>query len=476
MHPESLAKYKLQVYNPGSPFPSPTVEPLQSFVRNPDNPLKITFSAKRKCEFDSPPKSPPKRSKMATKEEIRDMLKESREETIQILKTDNKADIEELKKQSKADMLELQAVFAKTLAEEQAKAKVELNEKFGTVQNQLESLVKSQKLSVKTVTENKAESDARIKALEDKLENFQSSVQATPSTSTSLENPPSDSTWKANLVREVFEHEHGLIIHGLRLECSSDTTKQSSIRNFFKSKLNAPDDMLSKLRIKDVCRLGSDNGAGKPPPLLVKFGHPTERNQLLPLSKNLDKKEGISIDKNIPKLYQKTHRDFKRSAWKLSLLYNVQTQVVFDSYKLVLRYKKKDEGVNKYNYTTEKEWFPQPCDLEASLASNSGKDPNKLDTPTLDTSKHSDCNKVVIATGVCDSINQNNAKNEFMSKLIAQKDHELLTEINFKSKGVVILTCVNWAGCKTIVDNYNTKEMLGKKVFLHIYSETEPSD
>ena len=404
------------------------------------------------------------------------MLKESREETIQLLKNDNKADIEDLKKQSKDDMENLQKYFAKTLAEEQAKAKVELNETFGSIQTQLQSIVKSQELSVKTVTENKAETDARIKALEDKFENFQSTVTVPSSSSQGPENPPSDSTWKANLAREVFDHEHGLIIHGLRLEGSNDATKQNFIRNFLKSKLNAPDDMLNKVRIKDVCRLGSDNGSGKPPPILVKLGHPTERNQILPLSKNLDKKEGISIDKNIPKLYQKTHRDFKRSAWKLSLLYNVQTQVVFDSYKLILRYKKKDEGVNKYNYTTEKEWFPQPCDLEATLASTNTRDPNKLDTPVLDTSKHSECNKVVIATGVCDSINQINVKNEFMSNFIAHKDHELLTEITFKTKGVVILNCVDWSGCKFIVENYNAKELLGKKVFLHMYSDTEPSD
>ena len=69
-----------------------------------------------------------------------------------------------------------------------------------------------------------------------------------------------------------------------------------------------------------------------------------------------------------------------------------------------------------------------------------------------------------------------NAKNEFMSKLFAQKDHELITDIVFKSKGVVFLTCVDWSGCKVIVDNYNTKELFGKKVFLHMYNEAEPSD
>ena len=51
MHPESLANYKLQVYNPGSPSPTPKSDPLKSFPKitthDPDNPLKITISKTR---------------------------------------------------------------------------------------------------------------------------------------------------------------------------------------------------------------------------------------------------------------------------------------------------------------------------------------------------------------------------------------------------------------------------------------------
>ena len=52
MHPESLANYKLQVYNPGSPSPTPKSDPLKSFPKitslDPDNPLKITITKNRK--------------------------------------------------------------------------------------------------------------------------------------------------------------------------------------------------------------------------------------------------------------------------------------------------------------------------------------------------------------------------------------------------------------------------------------------
>ena len=95
---------------------------------------------------------------------------------------------------------------------------------------------------------------------------------------------------------------------------------------------------MNKIRIKEIIRLGSDNGQGKPPPTLIKFGHPTERNQILPLSSNL--KKGIDMDKNVPKKYLSKHKDFKRYAWKLKIIHGVQAQVIFDEYKLILRYKR----------------------------------------------------------------------------------------------------------------------------------------
>ena len=158
--------------------------------------------------------------------------------------------------------------------------------------------------------------------------------------------------------------------------------------------MKASIDTINKVRIKEVSRLGSDNGAAKPPPILVKFGHPTERNLILPLSSNL--KEGIDVDKNVPKIYQKKHREFKRHAWKIKLLYNVKSQVVFDGCKLIVRYKKNDEGQTQYNWVTDKEWLPEPSDLEAVLSITSTRDPNKHDTPKIDTSSAAQCSRSVI--------------------------------------------------------------------------------
>ena len=60
------------------------------------------------------------------------------------------------------------------------------------------------------------------------------------------------------------------------------------MKHFFKNEMKAENDLLGKIRIKEVTRLGPESDS-KPPPVLVKFGHPTERNSILPLSKKFEK-------------------------------------------------------------------------------------------------------------------------------------------------------------------------------------------
>ena len=405
------------------------------------------------------------------------MFKEQRNES--------KEDMKELRNQTKEDMKSFQTEISRTFAEEQAKANAEMNLKIGSIQNQLATIVDIQKQSALPASDNKAETDTQLKNLEDRFDSFLKTKDDAPKPVVDeaavqeavrkIANNPADSTtWKANLAREVLEHEHGVIIHGLRIEGENDAAKVNFVKNFLRDDMKASSDMLNKIRIKDVCRLGSDNGSGKPPPVLVKFGHPSDRNQILPLSKNLKKDKGVSVDKNIPKLYQKTHKEFKRHAWKISLLYNVKTQVIFEGCNLVLRYKKHDDGVTKYNYVTETAWHPQPSDLEASLSASSNKDPSKHDTPALDLSRMAECNKTIIITGVCDSINNTNAKQEFMTYL-KSRDHEHLEEVQFKTKGTILVICKDWSGCKHIADTYKKTKFLDKDIFFTMFSETDPS-
>ena len=286
MHPESLANYKLQVYNPGSPSPTPKSDPLKAFPKvttlDPDNPLKITIKKNRKRsvtvrELD-PLESPVKKVKMMSADDIKALHKELREE-------------------SKKDMNEFKDDFNNKLALELAKVNTQINAQFSTVQKQLGNIAQSQDETSKSLVEHKKETADKFKALEERFEILEQQKKEPASNSIDenaiqdvvkqlVGNSPtsSDSSWKANLAKEVFDHEHGIIIHGVRIEDQNDDAKKGFIKNFIKTELKASEDLLKKIRIREVCRLGSDNGSGKPPPILVKLGHPTERNQLLPLS------------------------------------------------------------------------------------------------------------------------------------------------------------------------------------------------
>ena len=463
MNPESLESYKLQVYNPGSPYPSPKSDPLKSFPKtsvDPENPLKLTIYTKRKRvkESDSEESeevfSPSKKAKIMDADEMRKLFKEQKDE-LNSLRDD----------------------VTKQLADQQVKSSDRLESTLNLMQKQLSTIAQTQTNEAQKALENKEATDTRIKALEDRLDAMENASSARIDDSViedAVKNyvdnsSVSDSTWKANLAKDIFEHEHGLILHGIRLVGETDETKKTFICNFFRNELKASDDLIRKTKIKEVIRLGSDTGSGKPPPILVKLGHPTERNQLLPLSANL--KQGVTMDKNIPKMYQKSHKEFKRLCWKLKLLHNVQAQVIFEGYKLILRYKKKDEGVTKFNWVVEKEFYPQPSDLQSSLSSSSTKDPNKHDTPMVDRISAS---KTIIVTGVPNEVTRDTVLTDF-TNYFKDLDQANITDIQFKSKGTALIICKDWTACKQIASTYETVKMMDKEIFFILYNDSDPS-
>ena len=460
MNPDSLANYKLQVYNPGSPYPSPKADSFKAFptvsIANPENPLKLTFSNRKRSrnsdleDSEASEVSPKKKLKMMKEEDVKALFRELRDET--------KNDMETFKKD-----------FAKTFAEEQIKANAQTNSQFTLIQTQLSSITQTLEISDKKAVENKAEADARMKALEDRMDQIEK-AGAAHEVVNNCHDTSSDSAWKASLTKDVFEAEHGIIIHGVKLIGANDDARKLFVKTFLKEEMKASEDVLNKVRIKEVSRLGSENAA-KPPPILVRFGHPTERNLILPFSSNL--KEGVDVDKNVPKIYLKKHKEYKRYAWKLKLLYNVKSQVVFDGFNMVVRYKKNDEGVTQFNWVIAKEWHPDPSDLQAALSSSSEKDPNKHDTPIIDISVTAECNKTVIATGVKDTVTNENAKSEIF-KFIAASDHASISDVRFKGKGVVLIICKDWMSCSDIAHKYNKKDLLGKQVFLTMFNENDP--
>ena len=218
--------------------------------------------------------------------------------------------------------------LTKKFEERQDKVNAAMIDDMGAIKSELASLRTAQEKSnedSKKEKDNIAEHFKTIESRLDQLESSKTSSSLTPP-SPNFFNTTSDNAWKANLAKDVFLHDHGLVIHGFKLEGNDDKARTDSIKHFFKTEMKADNDLLSKVRIKEVTRLGPDSDS-KPPPVLVKFGHPTERNSILPLSKNL--RRGLTLDKFVPKMYLQKHKEFKRHAWKLKSMFNVQSQVVF---------------------------------------------------------------------------------------------------------------------------------------------------
>ena len=178
------------------------------------------------------------------------------------------------------------------------------------------------------------------------------------------------------------------------------------------------------------------------------------------------------MDKNIPKMYQKSHKEFKRLCWKLKLLHNVQAQVIFEGYKLILRYKKKDEGVTKFDWVVEKEFHPEPSDLQSSLSTSSNKDPSKHDTPIVDKISAS---KTIIVTGVPNQVTRDSVLTDFNS-YFKETDQGNITDIQYKTKGTVLIICKDWAACKQIASTYEKVKLMDKEIFFILYNDSDPNN
>ena len=128
--------------------------------------------------------------------------------------------------------------------------------------------------------------------------------------------------------------------------------------------------------------------------MLVNFRHSSERNSLLPFSSNL--RQGISIEKNVPREYQKMYKEFKKVAKDFKRINsNTQTQIVFESCQMILRYRVK--GEYNLDFSILKEFCPEPSESFVT-AGASGISSTRPMTPLVDMSATSATNRSI--TGV----------------------------------------------------------------------------
>ena len=370
----SLEAYKDQCYNIGSPTPNPRKTPLSNLPRSLDSDfefasVKSPSSSKKRLGTCEKSKIPLVASTRKRKSMSQDCTKsDSPVKKPRMMSSDEVSSFFEAS-MSKY-MTGLSSKLDKVVEDNQA-ANLSMKNHVTGLEDQIKNLQASMAI-------NQSNFESRLQALEGQVNQMQeeamsstnlasNSIEATitpaveksllPKITNSVKKDltsPLKSTWNAIQAEKVTEHEHSLIIFGL---ATSGNTLDTVIK-FFVDGLKANQDTMSKVSVKSVQTLGKSE-VNKPAPILVKFGHPSERNLILTHSKNLAGTR-IKIEKHVPKNYQEQYKKFKNLAWKLKTMpeFDYMTQIIFDNHLLVLRYKKRDTLTEKYHWTIHSSWEP----------------------------------------------------------------------------------------------------------------------
>ena len=167
-------------------------------------------------------------------QKFEDDKKQAREELIEATKDATKSVIDELK-------VELQNVGQSL--KEFTDFKIETHERLGTVETDIKDIKSKLKAGLGTDDIEKVKA-ALLPELEASLgATFKSQLE---------------SSHKANLAKEVWEHDHCLIIHGNKADAS-----QGSIKKFLMDEMKVSEEAFNKLKIKEIIKLGCDNQDSK---------------------------------------------------------------------------------------------------------------------------------------------------------------------------------------------------------------------
>ena len=273
---------------------------------------------------------------------------------------------------------------------------------------------------------------------------------------------------KSKLAAEVWEHEHALIIHGFNYDGSTENFKNK----LFKEAMKVTDEILSKLVIKDIVRMGKTNAA-KPPPISVRFAHPSQRNSLLGFSRNLPSSSNIKIDKSVPKSYKETYQRFKKEAWKLRVTHGYQAQIIFEQHKLVLRYKLKDADESEYDWSIYEEWNgPRPGSTLVSATRSQSS--SKLPTPLLDTSSNSESSRMVILSKVETNNDTVEATTLKLREHFSQMTNDIV-KIENRNSSTYVITCKDWKSCYLLAENFKKTKFNEKVPEFQLFCESDPN-
>ena len=267
--------------------------------------------------------------------------------------------------------------------------------------------------------------------------------------------PPVRATWNAIQAQKVWEHEHSLLVFGF---ASSKSPTEAAL-DILKTNLKISEENMMKISVKKVIRLGKGDG-NKIPPLLITFGHPSERNLALNHSKHL-KGTKVTIKKSVPKNYQDEFKRFDDQSFKLRNMpgLDYQAQIVFDGHLMLLRTKLKDTTENKYHYTTY--WtFDPPMETETDQKSNIKVPPGTKASPTPAADVMSKANASIFMS--VKDMTEDTTEDNFKTNLLAylKEEHRPhVTDFKMKKKGLGIIFCNTWESANLIASTYKEKFM-----------------
>lgn len=264
----------------------------------------------------------------------------------------------------------------------------------------------------------------------------------------SKSSPNNMSAFKYTLSVENEKVSCNLLVHGFK-----SAKPKEDILNLFSS-LSIPTSVT--YQITSVVKLGKDGGE-RNPSILVTFQNGFQRNEMLRFAKNLPK--GVYFDRDIPVGYREAYKNMKRKAYKLRKFLPVTTQIIFTGHLLQLRYKDREDGVNK-SYTIEDEFFPTPESMANHIKGNISNGGTTPSTSVNETSL-----KIARETLVLAGIgNANNLSiDAALKKILKKHEHDSILKIEVE-KGSAIITCDSRTLCQQICKNYNGKTIDGLKL------------
>ena len=153
-----------------------------------------------------------------------------------------------------------------------------------------------------------------------------------------------------------------------------------------------------------------------------------------------------------------------------------QTQIIFDSHFMRLRFKKKDTNSEKFHYIIHSSWKPE-MEATASEEKSSLKTPagtTATPAPAISILEKANASVFMTLKGMTEKQTENTLKISLNDYLSAEH-REFVTDVkNTKKPDLIVLYCVSWEASNTIANHYKEK-FLNHEVSFSLFTKTNPA-